>query len=49
VAASNPGHALYNGHLYLGVCKTLVKLGRGNEAINGCTKALRIDEELVDA
>jgi hypothetical protein len=28
---------------------TLLKLGRGNEAINSCTKALRIDEELVDA
>ena len=47
--AMDPDHTLYNVHLYLGLCKTLVKLGRGKEAINSCTEALSIDEELVDA
>lgn len=47
--AMDPDHTLYNVNLYLGLCKTLVKLGRGKEAINSCTEALSIDEELVDA
>ncbi|KAI4973387.1 hypothetical protein ZWY2020_035648 [Hordeum vulgare] len=47
--AMNPDHTIYNIQLYLGLCKTLVKLGRGKEAINSCTEALSIDEELVDA
>lgn len=47
--AMDPDHTMYNVQLYLGLCKTLVKLGRGKEAINSCTEALSIDEELVDA
>jgi DnaJ family protein C protein 3 len=47
--AMDPDHTLYNVNLYLGLCKTLVKLGRGKEAISSCTEALSIDEELVDA
>ncbi|KAI4987238.1 hypothetical protein ZWY2020_020038 [Hordeum vulgare] len=42
-------HTMYNVQLYLGLCKTLVKLGRGKEAINSRTEALNIHEELVDA
>ncbi|GJN16578.1 hypothetical protein PR202_gb03581 [Eleusine coracana subsp. coracana] len=47
--AMDPDHTAYNLHLYLGLCKTLVKLGRGKEAISSCTEALNIDGELVDA
>ncbi|VAH86760.1 unnamed protein product [Triticum turgidum subsp. durum] len=47
--AMDPDHTLYNVQLHLGLCKTLVKLGRGKEAINTCTEALSIDEELVEA
>lgn len=47
--AMDPNHTAYNVHLYFGLCKTLVKLGRGKEAINSCTEALNIDSELVDA
>ncbi|KAG8053751.1 hypothetical protein GUJ93_ZPchr0001g32052 [Zizania palustris] len=47
--ALDPDHTSYNVHLYLGLCKILVKLGRGKEAISSCTEALSIDGELVDA
>ena len=47
--AMDPDHTAYNVHLYLGLCKTLVKLGRGNEAVSSCTEALNIDSDLVDA
>ncbi|CAL4971892.1 unnamed protein product [Urochloa decumbens] len=47
--AMDPDHTAYNVHLYLGLCKTLVKLGRGKEAISSCTEALNIDSDLVDA
>ncbi|XP_006645415.1 dnaJ protein P58IPK homolog B [Oryza brachyantha] len=47
--AMDPDHTSYNVHLYLGLCKTLVKLGRGKEAVSSCTEALNIDGELVDA
>ena len=47
--AMDPDHTAYNVHLYLGICKTLVRLGRGKEAISSCTEALKIDGELVDA
>uniref|UniRef100_A0A0D9YKV0 J domain-containing protein n=1 Tax=Oryza glumipatula TaxID=40148 RepID=A0A0D9YKV0_9ORYZ len=47
--AMDPDHTSYNVHLYLGLCKVLVKLGRGKEAISSCTEALNIDGELVDA
>jgi DnaJ homolog subfamily C member 3 len=47
--AMDPDHTAYNVHLYLGLCKTLVRLGRSKEAISTCTEALIIDSELVDA
>lgn len=47
--AMDPDHTAYNVHLYLGLCKTLVRLGRSKEAISSCTEALNIDSELVDA
>lgn len=47
--AMDPNHTAHNVNLYLGLCKVLVKLGRGNDAINSCTEALNIDEELVEA
>ncbi|OVA18102.1 DnaJ domain [Macleaya cordata] len=47
--ALDPDHIAHNVHLHLGLCKVLVKLGRGKEALNSCTEALNIDEELVEA
>eukprot|EP00252_Welwitschia_mirabilis_P011252 TRINITY_DN2532_c0_g1_i1.p1 TRINITY_DN2532_c0_g1~~TRINITY_DN2532_c0_g1_i1.p1 ORF type:complete len:492 (+),score=117.94 TRINITY_DN2532_c0_g1_i1:125-1600(+) len=42
-------HTAHNVHLYLGLCRALVKLGRGKEAVEICSKALEIDGELLDA
>lgn len=47
--AIDPNHIAYNVHLHLGLCKVLVKLGRGKDALSSCTEALSIDEELIDA
>lgn len=47
--ALDPNHIAYNVHLHLGLCKALVKLGRGKDAVKSCTDVLDIDEELVDA
>lgn len=47
--ALDPNHSAHNVHLHLGVCKVLVKLGRGKDAITSCSEALEIDEELVEA
>nr|QEG03093.1 putative DnaJ protein P58IPK B isoform X1 [Cymbidium ensifolium] len=47
--ALDPSHTAHNVNLYLGLCKVLVKLGRGKDAINSCTEALNIDEELAEA
>ncbi|OWM69728.1 hypothetical protein CDL15_Pgr025577 [Punica granatum] len=47
--ALDPDHAAHNVHLYLGLCKVLVKLGRGKDALSSCTAALEIDEELTEA
>ncbi|KAJ6840634.1 dnaJ protein P58IPK-like protein A [Iris pallida] len=47
--ALDPNHSAHNVHLYLGLCKVLVKLGRGKDAVNSCTEALDIDEELDEA
>ncbi|MQL94703.1 hypothetical protein Taro_027361 [Colocasia esculenta] len=47
--AVDPSHLAYNVHLHLGLCKVLVKLGRGKDALSSCTEALEIDEELVEA
>ncbi|KAF9595581.1 hypothetical protein IFM89_001053 [Coptis chinensis] len=47
--AIDPNHNAHNVHLYLGLCKVLVTLGRGKDALNTCTEALNIDEELIEA
>ncbi|CAA3003706.1 dnaJ P58IPK homolog [Olea europaea subsp. europaea] len=47
--ALDPDHTTYNVHLHLGLCKVLVKLGRGKEAVTSCSGALEIDEELLEA
>ncbi|CAH9127032.1 unnamed protein product [Cuscuta epithymum] len=47
--ALDPNHSAFNVHLHLGLCKVLVKLGRGKDAISSCSEALQIDEELVEA
>ncbi|PKA66919.1 Chaperone protein dnaJ 15 [Apostasia shenzhenica] len=47
--AMDPHHTAHNVHLYLGLCKVLVKLGRGQDAVNSCTEALDIDGELLEA
>ncbi|XP_076889243.1 dnaJ protein P58IPK homolog B-like [Bidens hawaiensis] len=47
--ALDPDHVAHNMHLYLGLCKLLVKLGRGKDAINACTEVLTVDEEHTEA
>uniref|UniRef100_A0A5B6ZFW2 J domain-containing protein n=1 Tax=Davidia involucrata TaxID=16924 RepID=A0A5B6ZFW2_DAVIN len=45
----DPNHLAHNVHLHLGLCKVLVKLGKGKDAVSSCTEALNIDGELVEA
>lgn len=47
--AMDPNHLAHNVHLHLGLCKLLVKLGRGKDALSSCNEALNIDEELLEA
>ena len=47
--ALDPNHVAHNVHLHFGLCKLLVKLGRGKDALNSCTEVLTIDEEHVEA
>lgn len=47
--ALDPNHTAHNVHLHLGLCKVLVKLGRGKDALSSCTDALKIDGELNEA
>jgi tetratricopeptide (TPR) repeat protein len=47
--AVDPDHLAHNVNLHLGLCKVLVRLGRGKDALNSCSEALKIDEELIDA
>ncbi|KAM1648145.1 hypothetical protein FF1_009456 [Malus domestica] len=47
--ALDPNHLAHNVHLHLGLCKVLVKLGRGKDALSSCNEALTIDEELLEA
>ena len=47
--ALDPNHTAYNVNLHLGLCKVLVKLGRGKDAVSSCTEALNIDGELLEA
>lgn len=47
--AADPNHSAHNVHLHVGLCKVLVKLGRGKDAVISCTDALDIDGELDEA
>ncbi|KAG8374245.1 hypothetical protein BUALT_Bualt11G0111200 [Buddleja alternifolia] len=47
--ALDPNHSAHNVHLHLGLCKVLVKLGRGNDAVKSCTEVLDIDGDSVEA
>lgn len=47
--ALDPDHVAHNLHLHFGLCKLLVRLGRGKDALNACTEVLTIDEEHVEA
>lgn len=47
--AFDPNHLAHNIHLHLGLCKVLVQLGRGKDAVTSCTEVLDIDGELVEA
>lgn len=47
--ALDPAHLAHNVHLHLGLCKVLVKLGRGKDALSNCSEALNIDGELTEA
>ncbi|EEF42962.1 dnaJ protein P58IPK homolog [Ricinus communis] len=47
--ALDPNHLAHNVHLHLGLCKVLVKLGRGKDALDSCNEALNIDGELLEA
>ncbi|KAL6503114.1 DnaJ subfamily C member 3 [Orobanche hederae] len=45
----DPNHSAHNVHLHLGLCKVLVKLGRGKDAVTSCTAVLEIDGDLIEA
>ncbi|EYU38531.1 hypothetical protein ABFS82_12G140300 [Erythranthe guttata] len=47
--ALDPIHSAHNVHLHLGLCKVLVKLGRGKDALTSCTEVLDIDGDQVEA
>jgi DnaJ family protein C protein 3 len=47
--ALDPEHTANNVHLYLGLCKVSVRLGRGKDGLNSCNEALNIDAELIEA
>ncbi|KAE9585458.1 hypothetical protein Lal_00018355 [Lupinus albus] len=47
--ALDPDHLAHNVNLHLGLCKVLVRLGRGNDALNSCSEALKINKELTEA
>lgn len=47
--ALDPNHLAHNVHLHLGLCKVLVKLGRGKDAVTSCNEALNIDGDLIEA
>ncbi|XP_010452175.1 PREDICTED: dnaJ protein P58IPK homolog [Camelina sativa] len=47
--ALDPEHTANNVHLYLGLCKVSVRLGRGKDGLNSCNEALNIDGELIEA
>ena len=45
----DPENSAFNINLYLGLCKVLVTLGRGNDALSSCSSALDINGDLVEA
>ncbi|KAF3442851.1 hypothetical protein FNV43_RR16769 [Rhamnella rubrinervis] len=45
----DPNHLAHNVHLHLGLCKVLVKLGRGKDALSSCSEAFNIDGGLLEA
>ncbi|MBA0551439.1 hypothetical protein Golob_022323 [Gossypium lobatum] len=47
--ALDPNHLAHNVHLHLGLCKVLVRLGRGKDALSSCSEALNIDKDLLEA
>ncbi|KAE9621829.1 hypothetical protein Lal_00032965 [Lupinus albus] len=47
--AVDPDHLAHNVHLHLGLCKVLVRLGRGKDALSSCSEALKINEGLTEA
>ncbi|GFP89144.1 Dnaj protein p58ipk homolog [Phtheirospermum japonicum] len=47
--AMDPNHSAHNVHLHLGLCKVLVKLGRGKDAVTSCTDVLEIDGDSIEA
>ncbi|CAH8349923.1 unnamed protein product [Eruca vesicaria subsp. sativa] len=47
--ALDPEHTAHNVHLYLGLCKVSVRLGRGKDGLDSCNEALNIDSELTEA
>ncbi|KFK24764.1 hypothetical protein AALP_AA8G022000 [Arabis alpina] len=47
--ALDPEHTAHNVHLYLGLCKVSVRLGRGKDGLSSCNEALNIDPELIEA
>ena len=46
--ALDPNHVAHNVHLHFGLCKLLVKFGRGKDALKSWTKVLTIDEQHVE-
>jgi hypothetical protein len=44
-----PDHTSHNIRLHLGLCKALVKLGRGRDAVTRCSLVLEIDSESLEA
>ncbi|CAI5468901.1 unnamed protein product [Closterium sp. Yama58-4] len=44
-----PDHKQHNMKLHLGLCKSLVKLGRGKEAALACSEVLAVDNDHFDA
>ncbi len=44
-----PDHTSHNIRLHLGLCKALVKLGRGRDAVTRCSLVLELDSESLEA
>jgi len=44
-----PDHDLHNIKLNMGLCKALVKLGRGKDAISRCSLVLEADSASLEA